>query len=135
MIWIYWMLVAELVFAWVLEAIGNSCCCCLYWLSSCVLHRLHPRPDRTAGDLLRLQDLQSELAHVGRVSEMGTLASSLAHELNQPLTAVSSYCESARDLLKRRPTQRPWRWCAKRWTKPPSRRSAPARSSAGCAIS
>jgi two-component system sensor kinase FixL len=49
--------------------------------------------------LLRLQDLQSELAHVGRVSEMGTLASSLAHELNQPLTAVASYCEAARDLL------------------------------------
>ena len=49
--------------------------------------------------LLRLQDLQSELAHVGRVSELGTLASSLAHELNQPLTAVASYCESARDLL------------------------------------
>ena len=49
--------------------------------------------------LLRLQDLQSELAHVGRVSEMGTLASALAHELNQPLTAVASYCESARDLL------------------------------------
>ena len=53
--------------------------------------------------LLRLQDLQSELAHVGRVSEMGTLASSLAHELNQPLTAVASYCESARDLLKAKP--------------------------------
>ena len=49
--------------------------------------------------LLRLQELQSELAHVGRVSEMGTLASSLAHELNQPLTAVASYCEGARDLL------------------------------------
>jgi two-component system, LuxR family, sensor kinase FixL len=53
--------------------------------------------------LLRLQDLQSELAHVGRVSEMGTLASSLAHELNQPLTAVASYCESARDLLDQEP--------------------------------
>ena len=53
--------------------------------------------------LLRLQDLQSELAHVGRVSEMGTLASSLAHELNQPLTAVASYCESARDLLEAKP--------------------------------
>jgi two-component system sensor kinase FixL len=53
--------------------------------------------------LLRLQDLQSELAHVGRVSEMGTLASSLAHELNQPLTAVASYCESARDLLQDNP--------------------------------
>jgi two-component system sensor kinase FixL len=48
---------------------------------------------------LRLQDLQSELAHVGRVSEMGTLASSLAHELNQPLTAVTSYCEGADELL------------------------------------
>ena len=53
--------------------------------------------------LLRLQDLQSELAHVGRVSEMGTLASSLAHELNQPLTAVANYCESARDLLDHEP--------------------------------
>lgn len=47
----------------------------------------------------RLQDLQSELAHVGRVSEMGTLASSLAHELNQPLTAIANYCEGARQLL------------------------------------
>jgi two-component system sensor kinase FixL len=34
---------------------------------------------------------------------MGTLASSLAHELNQPLTAVASYCESARDLLMTEP--------------------------------
>ncbi|MCF2514532.1 PAS domain S-box protein [Sphingomonas sp. G124] len=49
----------------------------------------------------RLQDLQSELAHVGRVSEMGTLASSLAHELNQPLTAIANYCEGARELLAR----------------------------------
>ena len=48
---------------------------------------------------LRLQDLQSGLAHVGRVKEMGMLASSLAHELNQPLTAVAAYCETARDLL------------------------------------
>ena len=48
---------------------------------------------------LRLQDLQSELAHIGRVNEMSTLASSLAHELNQPLAAVASYCETARDLL------------------------------------
>jgi two-component system sensor kinase FixL len=47
----------------------------------------------------RMHELQSELAHVGRVSEMGTLASSLAHELNQPLTAVANYCEAARDLL------------------------------------
>jgi two-component system sensor kinase FixL len=48
---------------------------------------------------LRLQDLQSELAHVGRISEMASLASSLAHELNQPLTAIANYCEAARDMI------------------------------------
>ncbi len=47
----------------------------------------------------RLQDLQTELAHMSRVSAMGTLASALAHELNQPLTAVVNYIEGARDLL------------------------------------
>ena len=53
---------------------------------------------------LRLRDLQSELAHVGRLSEMGTLASSLAHELNQPLTAIANYCEGATTILEREPT-------------------------------
>ena len=52
---------------------------------------------------LRLHELQSELAHVGRVSEMGTLASALAHELNQPLTAMANYYEGARDLLDTSP--------------------------------
>jgi two-component system, LuxR family, sensor kinase FixL len=52
---------------------------------------------------LRLQDLQSELAHVGRLSEMGTLASSLAHELNQPLTAIANYSQGANDLLAGEP--------------------------------
>jgi two-component system sensor kinase FixL len=52
---------------------------------------------------LRLQDLQSELAHVGRLSEMGTLASSLAHELNQPLTAIANYSQGANDLLAEAP--------------------------------
>lgn len=49
---------------------------------------------------MRLRDLQAELAHVGRLSEMATLASSLAHELNQPLTAITSYCQGAADLLE-----------------------------------
>jgi two-component system sensor kinase FixL len=48
---------------------------------------------------LRVHDLQSVLAHVQRVSEMGTLATSLAHELNQPLTAIANYVEAARDML------------------------------------
>ena len=56
-------------------------------------------------DQLRLQGLQSDLAHVGRVSEMGTLASSLAHELNQPLTAIANYCETLRYLLASTPNE------------------------------
>jgi two-component system sensor kinase FixL len=49
---------------------------------------------------LRVHDLQSVLAHVQRVSEMGTLATSLAHELNQPLTAIANYVETTRDMLE-----------------------------------
>ena len=52
----------------------------------------------------RLQDLQSELAHVRRVSEMSTLATSLAHEINQPLTAIANYCEGARIVLGKLPS-------------------------------
>ena len=63
---------------------------------------LHDLTERREADL-RLRHLQAELAHVGRLSEMGTLASSLAHELNQPLTAISSYCQGAADLLEGNP--------------------------------
>ncbi|TPG41023.1 PAS domain S-box protein [Sphingomonas koreensis] len=48
---------------------------------------------------LRLKQLQSELIHVSRLSAMGTMASTLAHELNQPLTAIANYLEAGRDLL------------------------------------
>jgi two-component system sensor kinase FixL len=48
----------------------------------------------------RLHDLQGELNHISRISAMGSLASALAHELNQPLTAIANYMEGARDLLK-----------------------------------
>ncbi|MEA3390943.1 MAG: PAS domain S-box protein [Pseudomonadota bacterium] len=47
----------------------------------------------------RVADLQAELAHASRVTAMGTLASALAHELNQPLTAIANYMEAGRDLL------------------------------------
>ena len=47
----------------------------------------------------RLEEIQSELIHVSRISAMGTMASTLAHELNQPITAVANYVEAVRDLL------------------------------------
>ncbi len=47
----------------------------------------------------KVHTLQDELAHVSRVTAMGTLATSIAHELNQPLTAIANYTETASDLL------------------------------------
>jgi two-component system sensor kinase FixL len=47
----------------------------------------------------RMQAMQWELAHFSRLSAVGTMASALAHELNQPLTAVANYLEASRDLL------------------------------------
>ncbi len=48
----------------------------------------------------RMQELQSELVHVSRLTAMGEMASSLAHELNQPLSAITSYLRGAVTLLK-----------------------------------
>jgi two-component system sensor kinase FixL len=47
----------------------------------------------------RLQELQSELVHVSRLSAMGEMASALAHELNQPLAAINNYMKGSRRLL------------------------------------
>jgi two-component system, LuxR family, sensor kinase FixL len=47
----------------------------------------------------RLQELQAELVHVSRLSAMGEMASALAHELNQPLAAISNYMKGSRRLL------------------------------------
>lgn len=47
----------------------------------------------------RIRTLQTELIEVTRLSAMGSLASTLAHELNQPLTAISNYLEATYDLL------------------------------------
>jgi len=48
---------------------------------------------------LRLQELQSELVHISRLTAMGEMASTLAHELNQPLSAISNYVEGLRRIL------------------------------------
>jgi two-component system sensor kinase FixL len=48
---------------------------------------------------VRLQELQSELVHISRLSAMGEMASALAHELNQPLAAISNYMKGSRRLL------------------------------------
>jgi len=47
----------------------------------------------------RLQELQSELVHISRLTAMGEMASTLAHELNQPLSAISNYLKGSRRML------------------------------------
>jgi two-component system sensor kinase FixL len=48
----------------------------------------------------RLQELQSELVHISRLTAMGEMASTLAHELNQPLSAISNYLKGSRRMLE-----------------------------------
>ena len=48
----------------------------------------------------RMDQMQAELIHVSRVSAMGTMASVLAHELNQPLTAAINYVRGSVRLLR-----------------------------------
>jgi len=47
-----------------------------------------------------LHEVQSELLHMSRLSTMGQMASTLAHELNQPLAAISNYLQGSRRLLE-----------------------------------
>jgi two-component system, LuxR family, sensor kinase FixL len=47
----------------------------------------------------QVQELQAELIQVARLSAMGTMASTLAHELNQPLTAIANYAEAVAPVI------------------------------------
>ncbi|WP_246498485.1 PAS domain-containing sensor histidine kinase [Microvirga soli] len=49
----------------------------------------------------RLQELQSELVHMSRFTALGEMASTLAHEINQPLTAITNYLKGCRRILQR----------------------------------
>lgn len=49
----------------------------------------------------KLHSLQTELIHLSRGSAMGAMASTIAHELNQPLAAVSAYLSAARRIAPR----------------------------------
>ena len=48
----------------------------------------------------RLQELQSELVQMSRLTAMGEMASTLAHELNQPLSAITNYLKGSRRFLE-----------------------------------
>ena len=49
----------------------------------------------------RLKELQSEVTHMSRYTALGEMASTLAHEINQPLTAISNYLKGSQRLIDR----------------------------------
>jgi two-component system, LuxR family, sensor kinase FixL len=55
----------------------------------------------------RLQLMQSELLHVSRLSAMGEMGAALAHELNQPLSAIANFLSGSQRLLKARDPDSP----------------------------
>ncbi len=48
-----------------------------------------------------IRRMQAELIHVSRLSAMGTMASTLAHELNQPLAAIGNFLSGTRRMAER----------------------------------
>jgi len=71
-------------------------------LINAVAERLGRTAERLRAEQLveeREQELRERLTHLTRVSVMGEMASSIAHEVNQPLTAVSTYAQACRRML------------------------------------
>jgi len=60
---------------------------------------------RAAVEQARLSALESRLAHASRVNALGEMASGLAHELTQPLTAILAQAQASRRLLDRSDSQ------------------------------
>jgi two-component system, LuxR family, sensor kinase FixL len=48
----------------------------------------------------RLQEVQAELIHVSRLSELAQMVSALAHEVNQPLSAITAYLKATSRFLE-----------------------------------
>jgi two-component system sensor kinase FixL len=46
------------------------------------------------------EEFRERLTHVTRISTMGEMASSIAHEVNQPLTAVATYAQACRRMVE-----------------------------------
>lgn len=71
-------------------------------LLDAVAQRLGRTAERVRGrQLLREkeEEMRERLTHLTRVSTMGEMASSIAHEVNQPLTAIATYAQACRRLM------------------------------------
>ena len=57
------------------------------------------KPDFDPQTLLEIHKLQQRLTHVSRLATVGEMSAGIAHELNQPLTAVANYAQACDRLL------------------------------------
>ena len=64
-----------------------------------MLQQLRRKEQRRLQAEARALQHQADLAHVDRINIMGEMASGLAHELNQPLTAISTYCQAGLRII------------------------------------
>ena len=83
---------------------------------------------------VRLQKLQLELFHAARLSTAGQMAAALAHEINQPLTAVTNSIHAVQRLLAKDALAR-WTRCTRFWTSLQSKRYEARTSFGDCATS
>lgn len=72
----------------------------LAWLAALAALRQQART-RAAVEQARLSALETRLAHASRVNALGEMASGLAHELTQPLTAILAQAQAGRRILDR----------------------------------
>lgn len=84
------------IFEWEFHAVAKAAICYAYGVDI---------TDRITAESQSEQHL-AELAHAGRLSTMGEMASGLAHELNQPLAAINSYLQGALLRLERGDTDK-----------------------------
>jgi len=59
---------------------------------------LHDITDRRLAED-EARQMQDRIAHFGRISTMGEMAAGIAHEVNQPLTAIATYAQACQRLL------------------------------------
>ena len=74
-------------------------------LVEAVAQRLGRTTERVRGRRLlreREDEMRQRLTHLTRVSTMGEMATSIAHEVNQPLTAIATYAMACRRMLENR---------------------------------
>jgi two-component system sensor kinase FixL len=82
--------------------LASSCVLIVLLLETVTLYARLARSLEAEGQQreLRLREMRSELIHVSRLSELGQMVSALAHEVNQPITAVGNYVRASVLLVR-----------------------------------